>query len=50
MSSIPREALNEPDFRQRIFDFDFADLINLNSIMTRLRASPLVSKVERMIG
>ena len=32
------------------FDLEVADLKHLNGVVTRLRASALVSKVERMIG
>ncbi|MFO1103994.1 MAG: bifunctional (p)ppGpp synthetase/guanosine-3',5'-bis(diphosphate) 3'-pyrophosphohydrolase [Methylocystis sp.] len=39
-----------PDFREMTFDLEVADLKHLNSIVTRLRSSPLVSKVERVIG
>jgi GTP pyrophosphokinase len=39
-----------PDFREMTFDLEVADLKHLNDIIARLRASPLVSKVERMIG
>jgi len=32
------------------FDLEVADLKHLNGILARLRSSPLVSKVERVIG
>ena len=41
---------HSPDFREMTFDLEVADLKHLNDVMSRLRASPLVSKVERMIG
>ena len=41
---------NSPDFREMTFDLEVSDLKHLSGIMTRLRASPLVSKVERMVG
>ena len=41
---------HSPDFREMTFDLEVADLKHLNGIVTRLRASALVSKVERMIG
>ncbi len=41
---------HSPDFREMTFDLEVADLKHLSDIITRLRASPLVSKVERMIG
>jgi guanosine-3',5'-bis(diphosphate) 3'-pyrophosphohydrolase len=39
-----------PDFREMTFDLEVADLKHLNELIARLRASPLVSKVERMVG
>jgi guanosine-3',5'-bis(diphosphate) 3'-pyrophosphohydrolase len=39
-----------PDFREMTFDLEVADLKHLNEIVARLRASALVSKVERMVG
>jgi guanosine-3',5'-bis(diphosphate) 3'-pyrophosphohydrolase len=39
-----------PDFREMTFDLEVADLKHLNDILARLRASPLVSKVERVVG
>jgi guanosine-3',5'-bis(diphosphate) 3'-pyrophosphohydrolase len=41
---------HSPDFREMIFDLEVADLKHLNDIIARLRASPLVSKVERVVG
>ena len=41
---------HSPDFREMTFDLEVADLKHLSDILSRLRASPLVSKVERMIG
>ncbi len=38
------------DFREMTFALEVADLKHLNDIISRLRASPLVSKVERVIG
>ena len=32
------------------FDLEVADLKHLTNVLSKLRASPLVSKVERMIG
>jgi GTP pyrophosphokinase len=39
-----------PDFREMTFDLEVADLKHLTDVLAKLRASPLVSKVERMIG
>jgi GTP pyrophosphokinase len=41
---------HSPDFRDMTFDLEVVDLKHLTDVITRLRASPLVSKVERMIG
>lgn len=41
---------HSPDFREMTFDLEVADLKHLNEIIGRLRASPLVSKVERVNG
>lgn len=41
---------HSPDFREMTFDLEVSDLKHLSGIITRLRASPLVSKVERMVG
>lgn len=41
---------HSPDFREMTFDLEVADLKHLTEVLTRLRASPLVSKVERVIG
>jgi len=41
---------HSPDFREMTFDLEVADLKHLNDVISRLRASPLVSKVERMVG
>lgn len=41
---------HSPDFREMTFDLEVADLKHLNGIIARLRASPLISKVERVIG
>jgi GTP pyrophosphokinase len=41
---------HSPDFREMTFDLEVADLKHLNDIVARLRASALVSKVERMVG
>ncbi|MBU3888261.1 MULTISPECIES: RelA/SpoT family protein [Methylosinus] len=43
-------AIHSPDFREMRFDLEVADLKHLNDIIARLRASALVSKVERVIG
>ncbi|MCX7899911.1 MAG: DUF5913 domain-containing protein, partial [Methylocystis sp.] len=39
-----------PDFREMTFDLEVVDLKHLNDIISRLRASPVVSKVERVVG
>ena len=39
-----------PDFREMIFDIQVFDLKNLTDIISRLRALPIVHKVERVIG
>ena len=41
---------HSPDFREMTFDLEVADLKHLSDVMTRLRASALVSKVERVIA
>jgi GTP pyrophosphokinase len=41
---------HSPDFRDMTFDLEVADLKHLTDVLTRLRSSPLVSKVERVIG
>lgn len=41
---------HSPDFREMTFDLEVADLKHLNDVIARLRASPLVSKVERVVG
>ena len=41
---------HSPDFREMTFDLEVADLKHLTDVLTRLRASPLISKVERVIG
>lgn len=41
---------HSPDFREMTFDLEVADLKHLNDILAKLRASPLVSKVERVMG
>jgi len=41
---------HSPDFREMTFDLEVADLKHLSDIMARMRASPLVSKVERRVG
>jgi GTP diphosphokinase / guanosine-3',5'-bis(diphosphate) 3'-diphosphatase len=41
---------HSPDFREMTFDLEVSDLKHLSGIITRLRANPLVSKVERMVG
>jgi GTP diphosphokinase / guanosine-3',5'-bis(diphosphate) 3'-diphosphatase len=41
---------HSPDFREMTFDLEVADLKHLSDIISRLRASPLVSNVERKIG
>ncbi|WP_159728749.1 bifunctional (p)ppGpp synthetase/guanosine-3',5'-bis(diphosphate) 3'-pyrophosphohydrolase [Methylosinus sp. Ce-a6] len=43
-------AIHSPDFREMRFDLEVADLKHLNDIIARLRASALVSKVERVNG
>jgi GTP diphosphokinase / guanosine-3',5'-bis(diphosphate) 3'-diphosphatase len=42
-------AVHSPDFREITFDLEVADLKHLNDIIARLRASPLVSKAERVV-
>jgi GTP pyrophosphokinase len=39
-----------PDFREMIIDLEVYDLKHLTSIMSHLRARPIVSKVERVNG
>ena len=39
-----------PDFREMIFDIQVFDLKHLTDILSRLRALPIVHKVERVIG
>jgi len=41
---------HSPDFREMTIDVEVVDLKHLSDIISSLRASPLVSKVERMIG
>jgi GTP diphosphokinase / guanosine-3',5'-bis(diphosphate) 3'-diphosphatase len=41
---------HSPDFREMTFDLEVADLKHLSDIIARLRANPLVSKVERVVG
>jgi GTP pyrophosphokinase len=41
---------HSPDFREMTFDLEVADLKHLSDIIARLRAHPLVSKVERVVG
>ncbi len=41
---------HSPDFREMTFDLEVLDLKHLSEIMARLRASPQVSKVERVVG
>jgi GTP pyrophosphokinase len=41
---------HSPDFREMTFDLEVADLKHLGDVIARLRASPLVSKVERVIA
>ena len=41
---------HSPDFREMTFDLEVSDLKHLSEIMARLRASPQVSKVERVVG
>jgi len=43
-------AAQSPDFREITFDLEVADLKHLNDIIARLRASPLVSKAERVVA
>jgi GTP pyrophosphokinase len=38
------------DFRELIIDIEVNDLKHLNTIMSQLRARPVVSKVERING
>ena len=45
-----RFKTHSPDFREMIFDLEVADLKHLTTVISRLRESPLVSKVERFIG
>jgi GTP pyrophosphokinase len=49
IDNIRFKALS-PDFREMIFDLEVADLKHLTTVISRLRESPLVSKVERFIG
>ncbi len=39
-----------PDFREMIFEIQVFDLKHLTDIVSRLRAMPIVNKVERVIG
>jgi GTP diphosphokinase / guanosine-3',5'-bis(diphosphate) 3'-diphosphatase len=41
---------HSPDFREMTIDVEVADLKHLSEIISSLRASPLVSKVERVVG
>ncbi|HMK90929.1 MAG TPA: bifunctional (p)ppGpp synthetase/guanosine-3',5'-bis(diphosphate) 3'-pyrophosphohydrolase [Methylocystis sp.] len=41
---------HSPDFREMTIDVEVADLKHLSDIIASLRASPLVSKVERVVG
>jgi len=41
---------HSPDFREMTFDLEVADLKHLSDIIARLRANPLVSRVERVVG
>jgi GTP pyrophosphokinase len=41
---------HSPDFREMTFDLEVADLKHLTAVIAKLRESPLVSKVERVIG
>ena len=45
-----RFRAHSPDFREMTFDLEVVDLKHLTAVISRLRESPLVSKVERMIG
>ena len=45
-----RFRAHSPDFREMTFDLEVVDLMHLTAVISRLRESPLVSKVERMIG
>ena len=45
-----RFKVHSPDFREMIFDLEVADLKHLTNVISRLRESTLVSKVERFIG
>ena len=51
-ANIDNIAFNaqSPDFREMTFDLEVADLKHLNDILARLRTSPLVSKVERVVA
>jgi GTP diphosphokinase / guanosine-3',5'-bis(diphosphate) 3'-diphosphatase len=39
-----------PDFRELIIDVEVIDLKHLNTIISHLRARPVVSQVERVNG
>ena len=41
---------HSPDFREMTIDLEVADLKHLTAVISKLRESPLVSKVERVIG
>lgn len=45
-----RFRAHSPDFREMTFDLEVVDLKHLTAVISRLRESPLVSKVERTIG
>jgi GTP pyrophosphokinase len=39
-----------PDFREMTFELEVFDLKHLTDIVSRIRALPLVHKVERVVG
>ncbi|HXY59563.1 MAG TPA: bifunctional (p)ppGpp synthetase/guanosine-3',5'-bis(diphosphate) 3'-pyrophosphohydrolase [Methylocystis sp.] len=41
---------HSPDFREMTIDVEVADVKHLSEIISSLRSSPLVSKVERVVG
>jgi GTP pyrophosphokinase len=51
-ANIDDVAFNKisPDFREMIFDLQVFDLKHLTDVISRLRALPIVNRVERVIG
>jgi len=51
-ANIDEVAFNKisPDFREMTFDIEVFDLKHLTDIVTRIRALPMVNRVERVIG